>query len=357
MKMALPLFLTLTLFSTSLWATSYQVITDKLPLLAKIEGISKDLYKKGRVHLVEMEKKDFLTLSEEERQYLRPMNLEQIQNDFATNPVRQEKDAQISSLVGQIDKEKMREIITHLSTYKTRYVGTEGNAQAVEWVIEQFKALGLETRTECFSAGWYADESCNAIGLKKGKSNKKYVIMGHLDTVGRAFAGADDNGSGVAAVIEMARILMNYETDASIEFVAVNAEEIGIVGSKDYVRRRVSEDKGQVIAALTMDVIGYNTQNVFSIETYPEHEQLAQDMAALGRVYTSRQVLVSLHAWGSDHVPFLDNGIPAVLTAQDWSKHNPCYHKSCDTIDKVDFDYLRDLTSVSLAYLAREISL
>lgn len=342
------------LLSGSLMAASYQFVSDKLPIMEKMQSISQDIYKKGRVHLIEISDAHYAGLSAQEKASLRPLRLEQVQNEVSQGTLRKEVNSQVSPLVANLDKEKLKETVVQLGTYKSRYVGTEGNNQAVEWVIEQFKALGLETRTECFRANWNGN-ACNAIGVKKGKSDHLYVVMGHIDTVGRAFAGADDNGSGVAGVLEMARILSGHETDATIEFVAVNAEEIGIVGSGDYVKRRVSEGKEKVIAALTMDVIGYNTKNLFTIETYPEHEQLAQDIAALASQYTSRQVMVSLHAWGSDHIPFLDSGIPAVLTSQDWADHNPCYHRACDTIDKVDFDYLRDLTAVNLAYLAGKI--
>lgn len=341
------------LFSSSVMAASYQVITDKLPLVDKIKGLSTELYRQGRVHLVELSDESFAGLSTEERQFLRPLTLAQIQNEFSYASKRGSEHPMIPTLLSQMSGEKMRETVAQLGTYRSRYVGSEGNRQAVEWVIEQFKSFGLEVRSECFST--WNGQACNAIAYKPGKTaNKKYVVMGHIDTVGRAFAGADDNGSGVAGVLELARILSSQETQYGIEFVAVNAEEIGIVGSNDYVNRQVALQKDEILAALTMDVIGYNTKNVFTIETYPEHEQLAQDLAAYGRSYTSRQVMVSLHAWGSDHIPFLDQKIPATLTSQDWSNHNPCYHKACDTIEKVDFDYAKDLAVINLAYLTEK---
>lgn len=330
-------------------AASYQVVTDRSELLERINLLSSDLYKRGRVHVVEISVEAYAQLTFEERKALKPISIEQVQNDFAYSPVKRSEHPLFQSLVSQLSSERMKETVVQLGTYRSRYVGSEGNKQAVDWAIEQFKSFGLETRTECFR--YSGGQVCNAIGLKRGSlSNDKYVVMGHIDTVGRAFAGADDNGSGVAGVLEMARLLSAVETKHSIEFVAVNAEEVGIVGSGEYVKNRMLEPQ-KILAALTLDVIGYNTKNIFTIETYPEHEQLAQDIASYARANTSRMVMVSLHAWGSDHIPFLDQRIPATLTSQDWANHNPCYHRACDTIEKVDFEYLRDLTLVNLAYL------
>ncbi len=352
--------LALTLLSTSVFAAPFQVVTDREKEIKEIEAVSVQLQKMGRIHVVDISDINFSKLSSKAQKGLRTVDLKSIKNYHYSLPKSGRFDGQTAMVVEEVKSENLYSIIEHLSTYKSRYIGSPGNKESVDWVLEQFKTFGLETEKECFTAGWYGTEACNAVGIKKAATptNKTIVVMAHLDTVGKAFAGAEDNGSGVAAVLELARIMQKYDSKMNIEFVAVNAEEVGIIGSGKYVKKLISEGRKQDIhLALTMDVIGYNTFNQFNIETASEYEEQAQRLAEYGKLYSTRDIVISLKPWGSDHMAFIKNGLPGLLSAQDWANHNPCYHKACDTIDKIDFDYLRDIAKANLAYLFEESTL
>lgn len=351
------MLLALAALSCAVYATPFQIITDKQSEINEIEALSYNLEKKGRIHAVEISDRNFNKLSPSTQKALRPIDLKQLKNYNFSLPKGTRLNGDTAVMVEKIKTENLYSIIEHLSTYKSRYVGSQGNKDSVEWVLERFKSYGLETKKECYRAGWYQYEACNAIGVKKATNPnaKTIVVMAHLDTVGKAFAGAEDNGSGVAAVLELARIMRDIPTNMNIEFVAVNAEEIGIVGSNKYVSKIASDGRtDEIHLALTMDVIGYNTDNIYNVETSEAYQEQANRLATYGKLYSTREIIINLSPWGSDHMSFINNGLPGLLSAQDWANHNPCYHKVCDTIDKIDFEYLRDIAKANLAYLLEE---
>jgi hypothetical protein len=98
-----------------------------------------------------------------------------------------------------------------------------------------------------------------------------------------------------------------------------------------------------------MDMIAWNKSGILSLETNIEHKAQAELMARMTSSYTDLIPEINTPAWGSDHAPFVKENIAAILTIEDWSNHNPCYHRTCDTIDRVDFEFARDVIKVNLA--------
>ncbi|MCK5882852.1 MAG: M28 family peptidase [Bacteriovoracaceae bacterium] len=352
--------LALALLTSGVLAKPFQIITDNESKIKEIESLSYNLQKIGRLHTVEISDNNFNQLSIIAKKGLRSIDLSTIKNYSYSLPKASRFNSNTAMTVEEIKTENLTSIIEHLSSYKSRYIGAQGNRDSVEWVLNRFKSYGLELKKECYSVGWFGKKACNAIGIKKATDPKAktIVVMAHLDSVGKAYAGAEDNGSGIAAVIELARIMKDIPTKMNIEFIAVNAEEVGIVGSKKYVTNLTKVGrKDEIHLALTMDMIGFNSGNLYSIETSEKYEKQAKRLAEYGKLYGNRNIRINLKPWGSDHMSFIKGGIPGILTAQDWANHNPCYHKACDTIDKIDFEYLRDIAKANLAYLLEESTL
>ncbi len=207
--------------------------------------------------------------------------------------------------------------------------------------------------------GYQPVEDYNIEAFKLGQTEpEKFVILeAHMDTVKRTM-GADDNGSGTAALLEAARILKDVPTKYSILFLVTEDEEIGLRGSRYKVKKLKESNKlKDLVFVANMDMISYRENDRFDIETEPEFKSLARWVAQQALTYTSLEPNILLNAWGADHVPFINAGVPTVLTIEHWNNHNPCYHRPCDTLDLVDWEFASEIARLNIALVALKAEL
>lgn len=187
-------------------------------------------------------------------------------------------------------------------------------------------------------------EGNNVIGLLRGSgSGGELLIVGahydHLgkDPKGRPFPGGDDNASGVAALLQVARSLSGLKSRLKMDilFIAFDGEEWGLRGSSWYVDHPLFPlDK--TIAMLNMDTVGRNNPGEIYLVGARQNPDLFPLVVEEGRE-AGLVVLNTLDfafPWGSDHYPFFRKGVPAVDFSS--SLHDD-YHRITDTADKVDF--------------------
>ena len=234
----------------------------------------------------------------------------------------------------------------------------------------------------------------NVICHKQGETNKIIIICGHYDTVlgdnpedtvSRA-PGANDNASGVAAILEIARILFSVDLKYSIRFVLFSGEEQGLRGSEHYadaIKRR----KEDLTLLINLDMIG--VPNFHEINKTVENEDMTVQhnsssnkkiiqvdidkefenepscneiqvndedsdrygiiMKKIAQNYTDIQGEEG-SVYSSDYCPFEARGY-VVIGAYDRSAEpdNPHYHSSSDLSTNLDFDYLTSVTKMVLA--------
>jgi Peptidase family M28/PA domain len=162
------------------------------------------------------------------------------------------------------------------------------------------------------------------------------VVMagGHLDSV-PAGPGINDNGSGTAALLEMADALGGRAPGARVRLAFWGAEELGLIGSRRYVRALEPEEREEIAAYLNLDMVGSPepAHGVYS-DTDPEIEQLLRRLVGPSAEEENA-------AGNSDHAPFQRAGIPVGgLFTGAGRPHDPCYHRACDNIDNVDMPVL-----------------
>jgi len=106
---------------------------------------------------------------------------------------------------------------------------------------------------------------------------------------------------------------------------------------------------------LNLDMIGWDNPdgNIKEIETFPKYLSLAQVFQQASDKFCSFPAVISLNAWGSDHMPYLKKGIPAVLTTNKNCTAYPQYHTTADTVEKVSKDVSRDFLIMDVATLAQ----
>jgi len=177
-----------------------------------------------------------------------------------------------------------------------------------------------------------------------GAASDIYIIGGHYDSISERTSdsapGAEDNATGAAGVIELARVFANFPKTATLIFIAFSGEEQGLVGSKAYVRGLDTQTRSRVKAVLNMDMIGYSKDDSEDVllESSSHFKPLVDHFSAAARLVEGLRFYISFNPYGSDHMPFIDSGIPAILTIDnDWGDY-PSYHRTTDTIDKVSRD-------------------
>ena len=168
-----------------------------------------------------------------------------------------------------------------------------------------------------------------------GGSSRVLMAGGHLDSV-PAGPGMNDNGSGVAALLEMAEAVAGRSGGARVRLAFWAAEELGLYGSRHYVSSLSGAERRRIQGYLNLDMVG-------SPNAVPEVYGTGPGItAALRRALSGRTPSTGLGG-GSDHAPFRRAGIPVggLFTGASGDgpgdrPRDPCYHRRCDTIDNVD---------------------
>jgi hypothetical protein len=227
----------------------------------------------------------------------------------------------------------------------------KGRKAAAEYMEASFQEAGVPARILPFDA--QADRGYNVEATLEGTGGEKHLwVTAHMDSVHNA--GAEDNASGLVMLLLAAKALEGLEMEHTVHFVAYDLEEIGLVGSYNYLWAEVlplRERQGEeaIIGNINADMIGYEQNEYNGVvssckPTGPLDEALAQASKAVDPALALNEVCTSRLRSDSDHAEFLTEDLPAVLLV-DGGKFDdyPCYHKPCDTADKVNVAYLRTM--------------
>jgi hypothetical protein len=197
---------------------------------------------------------------------------------------------------------------------------------------------------------------------------KRVILCAHYDsqntTIGESpyisAPGADDNGTGVAAVLECARIMKDCVTGYSVDFILFDGEEEGLYGSRHF--SSAARSPADYLAVINLDLIGadYSGESVIQVaarETQADSSlylQLVETAEILGE-RNALQYLTPSPV--SDHRPFWEEvpDIGSVLIIEGGYSSNPHYHSSADIADNIDYDYLASVVRIALASAAARV--
>ena len=276
------------------------------------------------------------------------------------NKRRMTPDPLIQSLVNKVDTRSWLTDVYCLAAYN-RFTRGSDIRNAEHWLVDQFEALpGLEVRTESFLVN--GDEAFNVIAELPGDGTTDdiFIIGAHYDSISEnstiSAPGAEDNASGTAAVLELARIFVQSPPSARLIFTCYSGEEQGLHGSRNQVSRLSSANLlGNIRAALIMDMIGYTADSDLDslLETSQTWSDLATTFADAASTYTQLRPVTSFNPFGSDHIPFLQNSVPALLLIEnDWNIY-PGYHRSTDLPTEISYDMGKENLKLMVATLAK----
>ena len=242
-----------------------------------------------------------------------------------------------------------------------RGLGSQGLDRAARYIADQFRAAGLQPVDGNYFQRWRDElegkglvRLANVVGLIPGAnpelSAEPIVLGAHYDHLGidadtgAVYEGADDNASGISVLIEVAsKLARAFTPQRPILFVAFTGEEAGLMGSAHFVNTPPGGfETENLFAMVNMDAVGRlegRTLQVFSTESAYEWPFMAQGIGFTIGVPSEfpAQTIAS-----SDHVSFLNAGIPAIHL---FSGTHLDYHQPSDTRDKLD---LRGMSDVAL---------
>ena len=279
----------------------------------------------------------------------------------------------------QVKKEELKKHLYYLASDELggRKPGTDGFHKAEEHVERYCVALGLKTERQNVPQNDY-----NIIASIEGKDpqlkNEIIVVGAHLDHLGTQdviYHGADDNGSGSTALMGVAKVLAKAGAQRrTIVLQWYTAEEKGLIGSHYYVNHPMfpqsKPDIRKHIAMINLDMVGrlndsHNTTEVLETsnrpklrpnQTQPNEIKPENNLTdinhyaiELKKKYNFKKSLINSSGGGSDHVSFLQKGVPTVFLCT--GLHSD-YHKTTDTADKIDYDGLDKIAryAAELAY-------
>ena len=283
-------------------------------------------------------------------------------------PQRVEPDPAVTELLAKLSADKYTAYLMDLaSDTTTRYTCSPENQIARDKIQNHFADLGLNPQFMSFKAFCGADcdrrPGDNVIGIKVGATlPQEYVMIGaHYDSTSpeacNLATGANDNASGIAAVMEIARVFSEVNTERSVLFVAFSGEEEGTLGSERLVKFLKDIGALKVITGfIILDMISYY-RNIYGIiaegsDHTAEQAAVLDEMTQLCATYTPLKIETSTSYGGSDHEPFLNHRLPGCLLIEnEWAEY-PYYHTIHDLVSYQDIPYSLDVMRLATAFMA-----
>lgn len=274
-------------------------------------------------------------------------------------------DPVVSQMIGKVTQDAVNSSISGLSgespvtvegtpyVITTRYTNSGTPLQkATQYVFEQLQGMGLNASFQSWTHAPLAGR--NVVGELRGASLPDEIVLltAHLDNLPSTGAapGADDNGSGSAALLTAANIMSRYRFQRTIRFVFFTGEEQGLLGSASYAKSVASQ---KIVAVLNLDMIAYSIQTtpVQRLHTRtPANPGYAADLTIAntfvdvvnnyGIAGSLQPTITSDGESASDHSSFWNKGFAAILAMEDYpTNFNPHYHTSLDKLQYLNLAY------------------
>ena len=330
-------------------------------------------------------------------------------------PLAAEVRAWTDGLLREVRADRLRDDVQRLPAPRSRLHAPDAMAQAETMLLDEFGAAGWPAERQpfaftrvlgCLDYGAYAPvvyprlEGVNIIATKQGaRPSAAIVVLAHYDTV-RDSPGADDNTAGVAALLELARLLAPYRFRHTIVLAVTDLEEVGFVGARAFAGRLVRRHR--LLGVINFEAMAYTTSTPHSQVIPPGMDLLYRGQVARVRgrqsagdftavIYNGRAARLAAafaaglrHTGGpeapvllrdpndlplvgrvlprlvpvvrnfarSDHVVFWKVGVPAIQVTDTANFRNPHYHRPSDTPETLDYGRLAAIVVATAAALA-----
>jgi hypothetical protein len=286
----------------------------------------------------------------------------------------------LAELKPVFDAKRLMDVVTTLSSdkYQGRGVGTKGLNLAADYIRDGFIAAGIKPADGAYFQEFTVEGSDgtpvkvkNVVGIIKGfdpeLTGQSVVLSAHYDHLGfgwpdvrsehkgKLHPGADDNASGIAVMLEVARSLAKSSPKRSIILLASTAEEAGLLGAYHYIKTATDHPKAKIFANVNLDTVGNDRDGflIFGGNTAREWPFIFMGTGATTGIKT---ILVNQAVNASDHTAFIEANIPAIHI---FGTAGGTYHRPSDTVEQISISSLMKATTLTkevVQYLAGRVA-
>lgn len=247
--------------------------------------------------------------------------------------------------------------------YEGRKTATRENQMAANYIVDRFKAIGLNFYQDSFKHPFtfqnrskQSVNGTNLIGYVKGRSDDVIIISAHYDHVGISnsliYNGADDNASGVAGLLAMATYFEKHKPKNSMIFISFDAEEMGLQGAYAYLKNPIIEG-ARIKLMVNLDMISRSEKGeLYAVGAFknPVLKKILKDAdekTGIKMVFGHDDPKLGRDDWTmqSDQGPFAQNNIPFVYFGVEDHKD---YHKPTDEYENINPDFFYSASNVIL---------
>jgi len=259
--------------------------------------------------------------------------------------------SRVQGIMSEIRQDSLRNYVLQLQAFYRRVTGTSNGLAARDTIAQRFRRFGYDDVTYdgfTFSSGG-TKTGYNIIAKKTGTVYPDYhiIVCGHYDGVSTGPA-ANDNGSGTAGVLELARVMKDSAFAITVLFIAFDAEETGLNGSIHYAQTAQAQNE-KILAVFNMDMIAneynYADANLF----HGTSTRLAQTWINIAAPLVGITGHLAGGSSGSDHYPFTGFVPNSIFLAEYY--FSPWWHTPRDSTTHMDFEYMTRMVRASAAWL------
>jgi len=280
-------------------------------------------------------------------------------------------------LLESLSEQELRSWVERIAVPRHFICEPEENEGVALWLAAQLQTWGYQVQ---FQGEWR-----NVIALPQKVSGPLVLIGAHYDSVGGC-SGADDNASAVAAMLACAKACSNRKPAPSVCFVSFNREEDHLLGSRDFVQWLDTQPKIKIQCAHILEMVGFasdlpktqrippglpvrvpDTGNFLGLLANRDTEDILDKALACASTYLPNLPVIGLHVTlglekffpvllRSDHAPFWQKKIPAMMWTDTSEFRNPFYHQPGDKPHTLNYTFLRAVSQALTASVLDQVS-
>jgi Zn-dependent M28 family amino/carboxypeptidase len=264
-----------------------------------------------------------------------------------------------------VSTENLKQHVQYLHFDRSPYDQYDQLEQAAQYIEKEFLEIGLDVKEDRFQ--WEGKTYKNIVAEKKGMNSSLgvFILGAHYDTIPGS-PGADDNASGIAVAIEVARNIQAIPLSSTIRLIAFSLEEYNYIGSTHYIEE-LKKGGEKIIGMISLEMVGYtglrqdyppyldpkyypNVGDFIAVVGNERSRKLLEKVCQSFKNHIPQLPLEFLVVPGngegmeevrlSDHSPFWDQGIPALMVTDTSFLRNPNYHFPSDTLETLDFEFM-----------------
>jgi Zn-dependent M28 family amino/carboxypeptidase len=261
-------------------------------------------------------------------------------------------DPKIASYISLVNSADLKNFVTYLSgeasTILTRQAQSTGATAAQTYLQQQFAQSGFTVTTQAFRTGY----SSNVVATLLGKTDpsKLVLVTAHYDSRGPTLSstterapGANDNGSGTGALLQITRLISQSKITFAytVVIIAFSGEEQGLYGSA-YSAQQYKNAGANIVAVLNADMIAYRTPSEAPQLAFVSRSStltLNTLLTNISKTYVTQLTVGTTTACCTDHSSFYNQGFPATsFFERNGAIADPQYHKSGDLVNRAGYD-------------------